>query len=237
MLATTKEKIRIGLSGNQLKIIAMLTMLVDHIGVQLFPECIILRVIGRLSLPIFAYMIAEGCLHTRNRPKHLLLIALLGLGCQIVYYVAMRSLYMGILITFSLSIATIYSVDLFLKRKDVLSGIVMSVTLAVVVFSCIVAPVLWAKHGFEVDYDLGGVLMPVLAYYAKSRIGKLACIGFALLITVYSLGAIQWYAFLALPLLALYNGTRGKWNLKYVFYVFYPAHLGLLYLISLWMKL
>ena len=69
-MVATKEKIGIGLSGNQLKIIAMLTMLVDHIGVQLFPECIILRIIGRLSLPIFAYMIAEGCLHTRNRPKY-----------------------------------------------------------------------------------------------------------------------------------------------------------------------
>ncbi len=237
MLEATKEKIRIGLSGNQLKIIAMLTMLVDHIGVQLFPECIILRIIGRLSLPIFAYMIAEGCLHTRNRPKYLLLIALLGLGCQIVYYVAMRSLYMGILVTFSLSIVTIYSVDPFLKRKDVLSGGVMLVTLAAVVFLCMVAPVLWAEHGFLVDYGLGGVLMPVLAYYAKNRLWKLAGIGFALLMTVYSLGVIQWYAFLALPLLALYNGTRGTWNLKYVFYVFYPAHLGLLYLISLSLQL
>ena len=235
MMVATKEKIGIGLSGNQLKIIAMLTMLVDHIGVQLFPECIILRIIGRLSLPIFAYMIAEGCLHTRNRPKYLLLIALLGFGCQIVYYVAMRSLYMGILITFSLSIVSIYSVDLFLKRKNVLSGVVMSVTLAAVVFACVVAPVLWVGHGFHVDYGLGGVLMPVLAYYAKNRLWKLACIGFALLITVYSLGAIQWYAFLALPLLALYNGTRGKWKLKYVFYIFYPVHLGILYLISLWM--
>lgn len=48
------------LSGNQLKIIAMITMLIDHIGVNLFPSVTILRVIGRLSFPIFAYMIAEG---------------------------------------------------------------------------------------------------------------------------------------------------------------------------------
>lgn len=57
------------LSGNQLKIIAMITMLIDHIGVNLFPSVTIMRVIGRLSFPIFAYMIAEGCRYTRDRKK------------------------------------------------------------------------------------------------------------------------------------------------------------------------
>ena len=50
---------KFGLTNNQLKIIAMLSMLADHIGVQLFPDLQILRIIGRLALPIFAYMIAE----------------------------------------------------------------------------------------------------------------------------------------------------------------------------------
>lgn len=42
----------------------------------------------------------------------------------------------------------------------------------------------------------------------------------------------QWFSLLAIPLLMLYNGQRGKWKLKYLFYIFYPAHLGILYLIS-----
>ena len=43
---------------------------------------------------------------------------------------------------------------------------------------------------------------------------------------------IQWYSLAALPILALYNGTRGKWNLKYLFYVYYPTHLVVLYAIG-----
>ena len=46
------------LNGNQLKIIALITMAIDHIGMYLFPQILFLRIIGRLSMPIFAYMIA-----------------------------------------------------------------------------------------------------------------------------------------------------------------------------------
>ena len=56
-----------GLTNNQLKLIAMLSMLIDHVGMLLFPGVRVLRIIGRLAFPIFAYMIAEGCAHTRSR--------------------------------------------------------------------------------------------------------------------------------------------------------------------------
>ena len=61
-----------GLTGNQLKLLALITMTIDHIGMILFPHIPLFRIIGRLSMPIFAYMIAEGCRHTRNRKKYLL---------------------------------------------------------------------------------------------------------------------------------------------------------------------
>jgi len=56
-----------GLTNNQLKIIAMLAMLIDHVGMIIFPGIMALRYIGRIALPIFAYMIAEGCHYTRDR--------------------------------------------------------------------------------------------------------------------------------------------------------------------------
>ena len=56
----------IGLNSNQLKILAMLFMTVDHIGAFLLPQYEILRYIGRLAMPIFAFMIAEGCTHRRQ---------------------------------------------------------------------------------------------------------------------------------------------------------------------------
>ena len=58
-----------GFSNNQLKIIAMLSMLVAHVGEHLYPDVGFLRAIGRLALPLFAYMIAEGCLYTKNRAR------------------------------------------------------------------------------------------------------------------------------------------------------------------------
>ena len=58
-----------GLTNNQLKIIAMITMLIDHIGIVLFPQIKIFRIIGRFAFPIFAYMLAEGCTNTKNKKK------------------------------------------------------------------------------------------------------------------------------------------------------------------------
>ena len=48
-----------------------------------------------------------------------------------------------------------------------------------------------------------------------------------------NLGAIQWCSLLTLPLLALYNGQRGKGQMKYFFYLYYPLHLAVIYGISL----
>ena len=90
---------RSGLTGNQLKILAMIAMTCDHIGVQLFPQTLWLRVLGRLAMPIYAYMIAEGCRHTRDRKKYFLRLFGMGVLCQAVYFAAMGSLYMCILIS------------------------------------------------------------------------------------------------------------------------------------------
>ena len=61
------------LSNNMLKIIAAIFMVCDHVGVILFPKIEFLRIIGRLSFPIFAYLIAEGAKHTKNKLRHFLL--------------------------------------------------------------------------------------------------------------------------------------------------------------------
>ena len=71
-----------GFTGNQLKLIALISMTCDHVGLQLLPDVLILRIIGRLALPIFAYMIAEGCRYTRNRKRYLLRMAGLAALCQ-----------------------------------------------------------------------------------------------------------------------------------------------------------
>nr|MBQ4318425.1 hypothetical protein [Clostridia bacterium] len=99
------------LNGNTLKFIAAFSMLVDHIGVLFLPGNSLLRIIGRLAMPIFAYMIAEGCRYTKNRLRYFLTIFAFAVGCQLVYFFAAGDTYMSILVTFSLSILTIYSLQ------------------------------------------------------------------------------------------------------------------------------
>ena len=226
---------KIGLNNNQLKVIAMISMLIDHIGVQLFQECEVLRIIGRISFPIFAYMIAEGCFYTKNRAKYLGLIAALGVGCQLVYYFAMESLYQSVLITFTLSISVIFAVDFFIKKRDFLSSCLMIVVVLSVAFIVLVLPELLAKQGFKIDYGVFGVLLPIAVYYMPSKWWKVAAALAVLIVQGVVRGGLFWVALSAVPLLALYNGKRGKYNLKYMFYIFYPTHLVLIYAISLLM--
>ena len=68
-----------------LKLIAILTMLIDHTGYLLFPDQIVWRLIGRLSFPIFAYLVARGSRLTRSRPRYLLRMLSYGLISQVPY--------------------------------------------------------------------------------------------------------------------------------------------------------
>ena len=236
----TLKKAKFGLTNNQLKIIAMISMALDHIGLLFFPDVDLFRIIGRIAFPIFAYMIAEGCRHTKNRAKYLGMIGAMALVFQVVYFVAMGSLYQGILVTFSLAIITIYSIDGIVKSKKLWVRLASVVALAGVVFFVFVLPKLLVGTDFDIDYGVWGILLPLAVYFLPSRPWRLGAITLLLVIrAVYytvsatSLGALQWFSLLTVLLLALYNGERGKAKMKYVFYIFYPAHLVILYGIAI----
>lgn len=219
-----------GLSGNQLKLIALAAMTMDHIGVQFFPGNELLRIIGRLALPIFAYMIAQGCHYTRNKSRYLLTIAAVALVCQLVYFFAMRSLYQCILVTFSLSICLIFALDAIKQNPTPANAVIAALAFFSVWFICETLPTL--LPGFHVDYGFFGVLLPVLIWLGKGKWQSIGLCAFGLILL--SIGKdIQWFSLLTIPLLCLYNGTRGKVKMKYLFYIYYPAHLALLYLVSL----
>ena len=219
-----------GLTNNALKIIAMLTMLIDHVGLILFPQTVIFRIIGRISFPIFAFMIAEGCAHTRNRKKYLLQIAIVAIICQVVFTVFTKSYLQNILLTFSLAVITIFAIDYFISKKTVLSGLLMALTVLAVAFICYLLPEVIVFEDFAVDGTYLSVLLPILVYYAPKKWLKLLATALILCLLPIKLEfPIQWYALLSLPLLALYNGSRGKLKIKYLFYLFYPLHLAVLY--------
>ena len=66
-----------------LKIFALFFRIIDHVGFIIFPNNIILRAIGRLALPLFAYQMAVGFFHTRNKTKHIIKLLIFAIICQI----------------------------------------------------------------------------------------------------------------------------------------------------------
>ena len=227
---------KFGLTNNQLKIIAMISMLIDHIGVQIYPNLLILRIIGRLAFPIFAYMIAEGCYYTKHKAKYFFMIFGLGMICQLVFYFFMGSLYQGILMTFSLSIICIYAIDYFFKERSWKSLSLMLFVVLSVVFLSVILPTISTKTDFEFDYCSLGVLLPILIYFSKNKVQKLLFTATIMCLLSYVYFSYQLYSLLALPLLLLYNGERGKYKLKYLFYIFYPAHLVIIYFLSFFLR-
>lgn len=221
-----------GLNGNQLKILALLIMTVDHIGMILFPYATVLRIIGRLAYPIFAFMIAEGCRYTKNRKKYLLSVAAVAFVCQMVYLIAMKSLYMCIFVTFTFSIILIYTLDFARDKKKLWAWALAALVLLAVIFIAYVVPRKFPIRDFRIDYGIVGILVPVFIYIGRNKWEKLLLAAFILLLLCIDYRWVQWYCLLALPLIALYNGERGKLKMKYLFYLYYPLHLVALHFLS-----
>ena len=222
-----------GLTGNQLKLLALLAMTCDHVGLQLLPQFIILRIIGRLAAPLFACMVAEGCRYTHDRGRYLGRLLGMAALCQIAYFAAMRSLYQCIFVTFSLSVCLIYTLDSAVRRRTPVSALLAAAALAAAVFIAVGLPQILIHTDFDVDYGLWGVMLPVLVYFGRGKWGKLTLFAVGVFLLGLHYGGIQWWGLLSVPLLALYNGKKGKGNIGPLFYWYYPAHLVAIYGLSL----
>ena len=224
---------KVGLSNNQLKILAMVAMTLDHVGAYLFPHVLWLRLVGRLAFPVYAFMIAEGCRHTRSPARYLGCLAGLAAVCQVIYFVAMGSLYQCIMVTFSLSVGLILLVRYARQKQSFLSWLLVGLGVALAAFLCHGLPVLLPGTDYGVDYGFIGVMTPVLVYLWGKKLPQLIALAVCLVFLCFSSWVGQIFALLAVPLLALYNGTRGKWKLKWFFYLFYPVHLVLIYFVGM----
>ena len=234
------------LSSNALKIIGALFMVCDHVGMLLFPDIRILRMLGRVAFPIFAFLIAEGCRYTKNKLRYFLTVFLCGVVCQLVYYFYGNSLEMCVFITFSLSILNIFSLQLFKNTLFSSKSLIRKFASAVPFAATLV--VTWQLNIiFDIDYGFFGCILPVFAALLHSP--KNASVKFfkvmdklpfcalmtaiGVLLLAFDRGGIQIYALMAIPLLLLYSGKRGRWRMKYFFYIFYPTHLVLIEFIGL----
>lgn len=240
------------MNRNQLKILACISMFIDHMGLLLFPGIQIFRIIGRIAMPIFAFFIGEGCRYTSNKKKYFLSVFLLGLGCQLIYLLDALietgnlgynsdAWYLNILLTFSIAIAGGYLLLEIRAKGNKTAGrpyVLIAVCGALILTAgAIFFPMLRARGwSLAFDYGIWGMLLPVSVLVFEKKHQKLGL--FSAILFLYCLFSfrempIVWFSLLSLLPLLLYNGKSGSKKLKYGFYIFYPAHLGLLYLIAI----
>ena len=220
------------MSSFVLKIIAIITMFIDHIGYAIFGKFSFFNYIGRIAFPIFAFQISEGYIHTKNLKKYFLRLFIFALISQIPFMLfdslISDELTLNIFFTLLLGLACIYIYD---KCKYKFVAIILSIAIGFV------------AQFTHCDYGFYGVAIILLFYIFKNNI-SLASIAFILATAIkytisilkYGLYDVYIYLFICtiIPIIFinLYNGKKGK-DTKYLLYLFYPIHLLLIYGISL----
>lgn len=229
--ATPFDKLQV-LNGSHLKLIAIITMLLDHFAL-IFSEILsaplvtvmgrgispafILNKLGRLAFPIFCFLLVEGFIHTRSRRNYAISLAAFALISEIpfnlmksgqLFYTGAQNIYFTLLIGF----AVLYIME---NCKNAVLKTVL-----------LVAAVLLLPY-LHVDYGVRGVLLIALMYLLRDKKLYRALFSYPML----SGGLYAWCSFIPI---SMYNGERGFIKgkaLKYAFYVFYPLHIAVLLLL------
>lgn len=222
------EKRGISLTGFDLRMIATVTMVIDHIGACGLVRGdlnTLFRCIGRVAFPIYCFLLAEGAMRTRNMMKYLGRILIFALVSELPYDLLMhrRLWYAGnqnILWTLLAALTGIAAYRLSRTKwkgtwKEILGPIAM------------VAMLLLAEH-LRFDYGWQGVLLIYAMYIWRSEMQRIKYP--YLLLVVLLFGSFWWNDIEILALLAflpccLYNGEKGPKCPGLLFYAFYPAHL------------
>lgn len=228
------------LSGSALKLIALITMIIDHIGAAVLEMGVIegyntgmltisyeralfwwnvdsvLRAIGRISFPIYCFLITEGFLHTRDARKYALRLGMFALISEIpfdlAFYHTWCSLdHQNVFFTLLLGLLAIMTIDYYERRMNC-----RWVGLAAAFCFIMLGDVL------HTDYGAFGVFF-IVALYAFRNCGWIRTLIGCILI------AWETTAPLAFIPIQMYNGERGRLRLKYFFYAIYPLHLLILY--------
>lgn len=265
------------LNGFQLKIIAAVLMVLDHIYyffINIYKVPVIFTQLGRLSAPIFLFLLVEGFFHTKNRIKYFLQIYIFSVFMGIVRIALMLGIdgiksmppfpLNGILSTFTVLIAAMLGLEMIKNHKPLGYAVFFAVIIlpyfanaiaavpyfrtALYILNETVLPMhpfvqdggtLFVLAGLALYFFRGNVIKQTLAFIAVSLIdyfSALAFYGISFSAQDLLYPYHQWMMIFAAAFFFLYNGKRGKGS-KWFFYIFYPAHVYILYGIAVYLYL
>lgn len=220
------------MSNFVLKIIAIITMFLDHLSYALYGKVSYLNYIGRLAFPIFAFGISEGYAHTKSKKNYIIRLLMFAIISQAPFMlfcsIFKTGFSLNIFFTLLLGLIAIIGYEQC-KNKGV--GILLVACLAI------------TADTIKADYGYFGVLMIFIFHVFKNK-KWLMYLAYTLLCIIkyvplmLTTGAYLIYSRLfictLIPLIFIhfYNGKKGP-DTKYLLYGFYPAHLILLYVFNI----
>ena len=234
------SKIRV-FSGAQLKYIAFLSMLIDHVNKALMYPLLtengflryvsdVFDILGRVAFPLFMFFLVEGFFKTGNRFKYLLNLIVFGIISEIPFDLFQSAVLFqpnsnNVMFTFALALVMIWVIDELKVPKSYIIPPVLwfPVSIIIVITVCLLS-MIWG-----LDYEYHGILIAYFFYIFRNN-PILSIIGGYL-----SIFKTPW-ALLGFGLTLTYNGKRGKQN-KILNYLFYPVHLLILGLLRLYFKI
>lgn len=245
------------LSTFTLKMIAIITMTLDHIGAILGSKSydgilspdtyMVLRTIGRFAFPIFCYLIVEGYFHTKNVKKYALRLFVFALASQLPFNLALKgdifNFYsFNVFFTLLFGLILVWIIDTTLKKIHASKCTPHQGMVLPCIFTVIA--IFYAVDNYiPIDYGVYGILLIMVFYFfqakeetlenpdarTKAILDQFIAIG---VITFLFSSGIQIYCLFSLIPIAMHNQKKGK-GLKYFFYLYYPLHLLIIYCISL----
>ena len=216
------------MSSFVLKIIAILSMVIDHSGYLIFDKFSFMNYMGRLAFPIFAFLITEGYIHTSNFKKYVYRLLIFGIISQIPYMLFFNNNTFTLNILFTLALGLI-TISIYNKFKNKLFGFLSVIWFAVL------------AHFLHFEYGWFGISIIFIFYFFKKEKTYMNILFFITTFINYiyyfsktlriEYLLIILFCTLALVPINLYNGKKGK-NIKYFLYLFYPLHLIALYILD-----
>ena len=214
------------LTGNQLKILACIAMFADHAAKAWLARgmtyTLLSQVLGRIAFPIYCFFITEGFFHTQSPRKYILRLLLFGILSEVQYDIIFhRAVWypknQNVLFILALGLL------MFVCLSKVESIRTMRIELSWVLRLLIVAGFATAAHYLCLDYKERGMLCMAVLYFLRDQRPRSVPVMWACL-PLNMKNCSNPGSFLSAFPLHFYNGDRGKANLKYFFYWFYPVH-------------